>query len=116
MHAIVVERRHLAASGDARHPFLELIVKNVKKSSDTDILLIGHTHQEMILEVNDMLILNPGNQYIGSSTPPTFAILDVSEGWVISSILRKKGDSWQLVSGKCIFKTKELINGGKKEL
>lgn len=82
----------------------ESISKSVLNAHDTDMLLVGHTHEEMILDINNLLILNPGSQYIGASTSPTFAVLKVSEDWVISSILQKNENSWQAVTGKCLFK------------
>lgn len=82
----------------------QAIARSVKRDHDTDVLLMGHTHEEMIMEIHDTLILNPGNQYIGAATPPTFATLKISKDWVTSSILRKNESDWEIVTGKCLFK------------
>lgn len=74
------------------------------KVNQADILLIGHTHMAMILHLNDVLILNPGDQYIGASTPPTFSLLEVDSERITATILQKEENNWQPVIGRSILK------------
>lgn len=69
-------------------------IADMAKNRLADILLMGHTHLPMARNVNGIFILNPGDQYIGSSAPPTFAILNVNKNRVQSTILGRKGNEW----------------------
>lgn len=53
------------------------------------VLLFGHTHDPLLKEREGILLCNPGNQYIGSSRPLTYAIMDVAEDALRVSIVER---------------------------
>jgi len=59
-----------------------------------DVLLFGHIHQPVIKKVDGMLICNPGDQYRGSSAPPSFALLRVRPEKLDVSVLQYSKAGW----------------------
>jgi len=71
------------------HPFcggpetlIKARVKREFKDYDVDAIVFGHTHEPEIIEVNKILLINPGKGYlekISFGTPTSFVILTVTE-------------------------------------
>jgi len=62
--------------------FIKAMVKREFKDYDVDAIVFGHTHEPEIIEVNKILLINPGKGYLEKNsfgTPTSFAILTVSE-------------------------------------
>jgi len=62
--------------------FTKARVKREFKDYDVDAIVFGHTHEPEIIEVNKILLINPGKGYlekISFGPPTTFAILTVTE-------------------------------------
>ncbi len=62
--------------------FTKARVKREFKDYDVDAIVFGHTHEPEIIEVNKILLINPGKGYLEKSsfgTPTTLAILTVTE-------------------------------------
>ncbi len=56
------------------------------------IFLFGHTHKPMLRKEDGIFICNPGDQYPGSQTPPSFAVIEVGDSGLEIRILRKEKD------------------------
>jgi len=62
--------------------FIKARVKREFKDYDVDAIVFGHTHEPEIVEVNKILLINPGKGYLEKNTfgtPTSFAILTVTE-------------------------------------
>ena len=62
--------------------FIKGMVKREFKDYDVDAIVFGHTHEPEIIEVNKILLINPGKGYLEKNTfgsPTSFAILTVTE-------------------------------------
>lgn len=62
--------------------FIKAKVKRVFKDYDVDAIVFGHTHEPEIIEVNKILLINPGKGYLEKNTfgtPTSFAVLTVTE-------------------------------------
>jgi len=62
--------------------FIKARVKREFKENDVDAIIFGHTHEPEIVEVNKILLINPGKGYLEKNTfgtPTSFAILKVTE-------------------------------------
>ncbi len=62
--------------------FIKARVKREFKNYDVDAIVFGHTHEPEIIEVNKILLINPGKGYLEKNsfgTPTSFAILTVTE-------------------------------------
>lgn len=62
--------------------FIKARVKREFKAYDVDAIVFGHTHEPEIIEVNKILLINPGKGYLEKNTfgtPTSFAILTVTE-------------------------------------
>lgn len=62
--------------------FIKGRVKREFKDYDVDAIVFGHTHEPEIIEVNKILLINPGKGYLEKNTfgsPTSFAILTVTE-------------------------------------
>ncbi|MBU2550577.1 MAG: YfcE family phosphodiesterase [Proteobacteria bacterium] len=46
------------------------------RAEGAGVLLFGHTHRAMLEKMDGIILINPGEQHLGSSQPPTFAVLD----------------------------------------
>jgi len=57
-----------------------------------DILLFGHTHKPLLAERNNIILCNPGDQYIGSQSAPTFAVITIDGADISFRILQEKGN------------------------
>lgn len=66
-------------------------------------LMFGHTHEPMIKLVDDVMLFNPGEMYLGSSSGPTFGILEILDGFMSLSILRlSPGHGWESINSLLI--------------
>jgi putative phosphoesterase len=63
------------------------------RNENARVLLFGHTHEPLLKEREGILFCNPGNQYIGSSKPLTFAIMDAAGDALHISIVERSDDS-----------------------
>ena len=63
-------------------------------------VLFGHTHQAVLKCLDGIVLCNPGNQYRGSSTPPTFAALDLDGERMEIRLMEEAGeDRWSVLPG-----------------
>jgi putative phosphoesterase len=61
------------------------------RKEKAQVLLFGHTHRPLLTQVDGAVIVNPGDQYIGSATPPSFAAMKLSpETLNIKILLREQ--------------------------
>ncbi len=58
------------------------------KELDVDILVSGHTHQPLIEQIDDVLLLNPGSPTQPRLTDPTVMLLEIEEGNVEAEIIK----------------------------
>jgi len=62
--------------------FIKVRVKREFKDYDVDAIVFGHTHEPEIIEMNKILLINPGKGYLEKNsfgTLTSFAILTVTE-------------------------------------
>ncbi len=62
--------------------FIKARVKREFKDYDVDAIVFGHTHEAEIVELNKVLLINPGKGYLEQNTfgtPTSFVILTVTE-------------------------------------
>ena len=78
---------HLAAMADCA------------RKKEAQVFLFGHTHRPLLKEVNGTVIVNPGDQYIGSTLPPSLAVMELTSDTLSIKILRqgREGDWVALV-------------------
>ena len=69
---------HLAAMAD------------LARKKEAQVYLFGHTHRPLLTEVNGTVIGNPGDQYIGSAMPPSFAFIELTPDTLNIKILRQE--------------------------
>ena len=65
---------------------------DMAKNENAGVLLFGHTHKSMLEKRDDTIICNPGNQYAGSASPPTFVVMNISDRKLEISLLERSGD------------------------
>ena len=58
------------------------------KKKGAQVFLFGHSHQPMLREVDGIVLCNPGDQYLGSRSAPTFAVIDAAESYLDIRIMR----------------------------
>lgn len=58
------------------------------KELDVDILISGHTHQAMIKQIDDILLLNPGSPTQPRLTDPTVMLLEINDSKVDAKIIK----------------------------
>jgi uncharacterized protein len=72
---------------------------DMAKRENGDVLLFGHTHKSMLEKRDDTIICNPGDQYAGSASPPTFAVMNISDRILEISLMERTGDKeWNQLS------------------
>ena len=54
------------------------------------VLLFGHTHQPMLVQKEDVILCNPGDQHRGSNEAATFALLTVRADSLDCRIMKKE--------------------------
>jgi uncharacterized protein len=71
----------------------------IAKRAGAKIILFGHTHRPLIQMLDGIALLNPGDMYIGSSTRPTFGVLEKS-GKTVELMVLQRGEEggWNIVS------------------
>jgi uncharacterized protein len=62
------------------------------RKEKAQVLLFGHTHRPLLTQVDGALIVNPGDQYIGSAAPPSFAAIKLSPDALNIKILLQERD------------------------
>jgi uncharacterized protein len=68
------------------------------RMEDARGVLYGHTHRAELRVVEGILVCNPGDMYIGSQTPPSFAeIIDSGEAITVR-LMEKRGALWMEVN------------------
>lgn len=66
---------------------------------NVSFVLFGHTHQAVLRCFDGVVLCNPGNQYRGSSTPATFAALDLDGARLGIRIMEEAGeDRWSVLA------------------
>lgn len=58
------------------------------KELNVDILISGHTHQAMIKQVKDVLLLNPGSPTQPRLSDPTVMLLEIKDSKVDAQIIK----------------------------
>lgn len=58
------------------------------KELGVDVLVSGHTHQSMIQQTKDILLLNPGSPTQPRLTDPTVMIIDITDGKIEANIIK----------------------------
>lgn len=67
---------------------------------NASFVLFGHTHKAVLKCLDGIVLCNPGNQYRGSSTPPTFAALDLDGERMEIRLMEEAGeDRWSVLPG-----------------
>ena len=62
------------------------------------VFLFGHTHGQLLKKQDGIIICNPGDMYLGASTPPGFALIDVRESMLTFQIAQKSGNGeWEVI-------------------
>jgi len=81
------------------------ILADTAQAAGAKCLLFGHTHHWYLSNRNGTLICNPGNLYLGSQKPHTFAILHTTPDSLKIDILEKNyKNKWALKSRSDILK------------
>ena len=67
------------------------------KRKKSHLFLFGHSHCPALQEVGGVVICNPGDQYIGSTAAPTFAVIQADERHLKVQLMERltKG-KWQI--------------------
>lgn len=64
-----------------------------------DALFFGHTHKALLIKKNNIIMCNPGDQYIGSALRPSFAMVDIFDDKFIINIARLSvNEVWEIES------------------
>lgn len=79
---------HKGEQARARHINRLCRIAEQKKAR---IILTGHTHEPLLKEAQGIILCNPGDQHMGSSSPPTFALIRVSEAELDISVMKRDG-------------------------
>ncbi|WP_455646194.1 metallophosphoesterase [Methanosphaera sp.] len=58
------------------------------KELGVDVLISGHTHQAMVEQINDVLLLNPGSPTQPRLTDPTVMLLEIEKSEVKADIIK----------------------------
>ena len=74
-----------------------LKISKTAQTANAQVVLFGHTHQLFINTIHGMTFCNPGNQYFGSSQPPTFALLIVKGDILDISIMINRNHQWKVL-------------------
>lgn len=77
------------------------------KQEKARVLLTGHTHEPFLEQAQGIILCNPGNQHMGSSSPPTFALIRVSEAELDISIMKRDGKKKWAALMRSNFQTAE---------
>lgn len=66
------------------------------RDNGANALFFGHTHDPVLVKYDGIIICNPGDQYIGASTPPSFAeiSIDTVNNLIGISLYEKKDADW----------------------
>lgn len=67
---------------------------SVMALSGAQLFLFGHTHIPALKRTGHGIICNPGNHYIGSQTPHTFAIAETAGGSLKLCLVMKSNGGW----------------------
>jgi uncharacterized protein len=63
----------------------------------SQLFLFGHSHCPVLQEVDGVVICNPGDQYIGSTGAPTFAVIDVeNQSLTVQLMERLEKGRWNI--------------------
>jgi uncharacterized protein len=62
------------------------------KHKGAHVFLFGHTHKSMLRKEDGIFICNPGDQYLGSQVPPSFAVIEADDHDLEIRILQKEKD------------------------
>lgn len=58
------------------------------KELNVDILISGHTHQALIKQIDDILLLNPGSPTQPRLSDPTVMLLEIKDSNVDAQIIK----------------------------
>ncbi len=58
------------------------------KELEVDVLVSGHTHQPLIEQIDDVLLLNPGSPTQPRLTDPTVMLLEINDGKIEAEIIK----------------------------
>ncbi len=84
--------------------FNDMVKRALSKRSQ--VFLFGHSHRAALQEVGGVFICNPGDQYVGSTGAPTFAVIDAENQRLTVQLMER------LEKGRWIVKaTLEKIYG-----
>jgi len=68
------------------------------KGHQADVFLFGHAHKTVLQQVDGVILCNPGDQYIGASTGPSFALIEMEAATAHFRIFRKNNaKEWDLL-------------------
>jgi uncharacterized protein len=68
------------------------------KDLEAHVFLFGHAHKPVLQQENGIVLCNPGDQYTGASTGPSFALIEIEGGKAHFQIFRKnKANDWDLL-------------------
>lgn len=69
------------------------------RRTKSQLFLFGHSHSEALQEVEGVVICNPGDQYLGSTGEPTFAVISAdNECLTVQLMERLEKGKWAVKS------------------
>ena len=69
------------------------------KGKGAEALLFGHAHAPVLQRENGIVLCNPGDQYIGSASGPSFAFIEAEATAICLRIFRKsRNGDWGLLA------------------
>lgn len=84
------------------------ILAGIAHREGVQVLFFGHTHTPLIRIVENVLLFNPGEMYVGSSRDRSFGIMEVrNDTLVLSTVLEISENDWDMVDSMifCINST-----------
>lgn len=66
-------------------------MRRMARMDKARVLLFGHTHRPLLRQSDGVIMCNPGEQHLGSTNPPTFALMTVSRLELDICVFRKQG-------------------------
>jgi len=87
---------------------------DLARKEEAQVFLFGHTHCPLLTEVDGIVIGNPGDQYIGSTMPPSFAAVKLSLDTLNIRILRwERGGGFSTLLEHEVHHSGVEVNGPK---
>lgn len=100
-HGCQIDMNPYQSFDDQEKKYLRMV--GFAKQEQVSVVLFGHSHSPVLKCLKDVILCNPGDQYIGSQYPPTFSIIEIKNQLIRISILkRQKGNFWKTMVSKTL--------------